>query len=102
MVAYQQRNRCLGSFTLDNAGQNLTRAGLVALGEIPISAGLAPIEIGMNVGFVHAEPRGATIDYTANRSNVQLTKRCDTKQMTQGLARDVHLSKTVMPSILFG
>ncbi len=86
LVANQERDRRSGRPSFENAGQDFDRVGFAALGYVSRRAGLAPVEIVLDVGSSQLQPRRTAIDNAADRRPVRLAERGDAKKPAEGVA----------------
>ena len=86
LVADQERDRRAGRPALEHAGQDLDGVGLAALRHVARRAGLAAVEVALDVGFVDCQARRAAVDDAADRRAVRFAERRDAKERAEGVA----------------
>ena len=86
LVADQERDRRAGGAAFENAGQDLDRVGFAALGDVARRAGLAPVEIVLDVGGGERKPGRTAVDHAADRRSVRFAERGDAKKPAEGVA----------------
>ncbi len=86
-VADQQADGRAGGLALEHAGQDLDKVFFLALRDVARSAGLAAVEIGLDVLGRQRHARRAAVDDGTDGRAVRLAEGGDGKQQAQGIAR---------------
>src|SRR5436309_992920 len=71
---------------LENAREDLDAVGLLALRDVAGAAGLAPVELSLDVAFRELEPGRTAVHDAAVRGPVALAKRSHAIQQAEGVA----------------
>src|SRR5438128_8203681 len=95
LVADEQRDRCPGRAALEYAGEDLHRVGFAPLRNMARGAGLAPVELALNVGGGELHAGRATIDDTTDGGTVRFAEGSDAKKFAEGIAGHVFRSVNV-------
>ena len=90
-VADQQADRRAGGLALEHPGKNLHLVGFLALGGVPAGAGLAPVEVALQVPGGQFQPRGAPIDDGDQRRAVAFACGGDGEELAVGVAGHARL-----------
>ena len=86
-VANQEANWRACRYALEHAREDFNRVVLLALRHMPRSAGLAPIQIGLNILGGQRHSRRTAVNDATNGRPVRFTKRGDREEMTEGVSR---------------
>ena len=70
----EQANRRAGGLALEDAGEELQAVGFLARGDVARGAGLAPVEFGLNRGFVQRDACRAAVEDAADGNAVAFAK----------------------------
>ena len=101
-VLDHQADRGSGGLALKHAGENLHLICLAALGGIARGAGLAPVQLQLDVFRADFQSRRATIDDTAQGRTVAFAKGGNAKQLAKSVAGHMRDSVTVCQSFIRG
>ncbi len=74
LVADQQRDRRAGGLALEHAGEDLHGIGFAPLRDMARSAGLAPVEVMLQVGGAQFHARRAAVHHAAERGAVRFAE----------------------------
>ncbi len=85
-VSDQQRDGGTGRLALEDPGQNLDAVGFLTLRDVARGAGLAAIEIVLDVFEGQAETGRAAVDHTADRRPMTLAERRDREDPAERIA----------------
>ena len=82
-VADQQRDRRAGGLAFVHAGEDFHRIGFAALGDVARGAGLAAVEIMLDVGLGERHAGRAAVDHAADGGAVRFAENGDTEQFAE-------------------
>ncbi len=85
-VADQQANGAAGGATFEHAGKNLDFVGLLALGSMAAGAGLAAVEVTLQVFQRQLEAWRAAVDNGDQRRAMAFARGGDSEQLAEGIA----------------
>ncbi|MNM90423.1 hypothetical protein D3C81_1026830 [compost metagenome] len=85
-VADQQANRAAGGAAFEHAGEDFDLVRLLALGSVPAGAGLAPVEVMLQIGQGDLQARRASIDNGDQRRAMAFASGGDSEQLAVGIA----------------
>jgi hypothetical protein len=85
-VADQQADRAAGGAAFEHAGEDFHLVGFLALGGVPAGAGLAPVEVVLQVGQGNFQARRASIDNGDQRRTMAFASGGDSEQLAVGIA----------------
>ncbi|ABA48712.1 hypothetical protein BURPS1710b_1866 [Burkholderia pseudomallei 1710b] len=94
-VADQERDRRAGRHALEHAGQDLDLVGLLTLRDVARRAGLAAVELELDVGFRERHARRAAVDHAADRGAVRFAEGRDSEKRAEGVAGHRAVQKKV-------
>jgi hypothetical protein len=84
-IANEQRDRCARRFALEQAGEDLNPVGFLPLGDMAGRAGLAAIEIVLDIVSGEQKSGRTTVDDAADRRSVAFAKRGDGEDVTESV-----------------
>src|SRR5690606_35266734 len=80
-IADQQADRAAGGAALEDPGKNLDFVGFLALSGMPAGAGLAPVEVTLQIFQRQLQPRRAAVDDGDQRRPMALASGSDGEQL---------------------
>ena len=80
LVADDEADGCAGGLAFEHAGQDFDSVGFLALRNVARSAGLASVQLYLQIGLAQLQPRRATIHYTADSGSVRFAERSQGEQ----------------------
>ena len=86
LVADQKADRRAGRPAFEHTGQNLDAVGLLALRHVAGAAGLAPVEVPLNIAFGELEPGRTAVHDSAVSGSVALAERGHAVEQTESVA----------------
>src|SRR6185437_5468767 len=84
LVADEERDRRARGLPLVHAGEDLHLVLLAPLRHVPRGAGLAPVEVGLDVFFLQLHAGRAPVDHAPDRGPVRFAERRDGEERAEG------------------
>ncbi|MNZ52926.1 hypothetical protein D3C78_707900 [compost metagenome] len=85
-VANQQADGATGGTALENPGKDFDFIGFLTLGGVPAGAGLAPVEVVLQVGQGNFQARRTAVDNGDQRRTMAFASGGDSEQLAVGIA----------------
>ncbi len=86
-VADQQRDGRAGGLAFEHTGKDLHRVRFAALRDVARGAGLAAVQLDLDVGCAQLHSRRATVDDAADGRAVRFAERGDGKERAESVSR---------------